>query len=411
MVFGLFGKKKPRPESDIGALIAEMKARTGADTRAAELPAWALLYRSPFRTYDRPATSWLGGVPRAPNGFNWPKGRDDRPLHFIAQIDLSALKPESTTGARPPGLPERGALLVFVGLDYATHILSEADVTNGAPIMPPDDLPDLAELGFWSTGNIFCARAVDPVPYLSRGEDWPDALPNPFATPAGWLTNWGITALEAALMIEVLERELSHGREFVAYHKKEIAAGRTPPTARHIEERLEHCAMMEDHAPAMLAELHAWHDAAVAKSPEAAVNRSALDGIFAKREAFAACMKNNYGARHLLPGDAGSVWARITRDLPDLAKNQDFSQVPPAYRPLVEAKITGWRGHRLFGIEPEFPNNGEDLRGQDPLISIASDALLGTQSEHDYGFSVWLDRERMARGNHHGGQFIRHCAV
>ena len=116
-------------------------------------------------------------------------------------------------------------------------------------------------------------------------------------------------------------------------------------------------------------------------------------------------------ARHLLAGNAEAVWAQIVRQVPEFERNQDFSNVPPVYRPLVEAKITSWRGHRLFGLEPEFPNNWEDLRGQDPIISIASDALLGTQSEHNYGFSVWLNREQMAGGHHEGGQLIHHCAV
>jgi hypothetical protein len=71
---------------------------------------------------------------------------------------------------------------------------------------------------------------------------------------------------------------------------------------------------------------------------------------------------------------------------------------------------TGWRRHRLFGIEPEFANNFDDLRGQDCVISIAADMLLQTMSEHEYGLSIWCPRDRMMKGLFDKGQLIRHCA-
>lgn len=411
MVFRIFGKKRGPARPDVEAMIAELEARTGAATRPKSLPAWALVFRSPFETRaDRPS-SWLGGVPRAPRAFRWPRGATGEPLHFIAQIDLGALAPEPTTGARPPGLPSRGALLVFIGQQYAIRVLGAADLADAAPVEPPRDLAGVAELGYWGSGNTFTAWAVDPVPYLSRGEQFPEILPDPFETPTRWITNWGIAALEADILIEALELELRLGREFAAYRKRQVADGKTPLMARHIEERLVHCAMMEDHAPGLLAELQAWHASAAAQPPEAPIQHKALEAILSRRMALAGRMQNDYGTRSLLSGSASRAWDRIVGNLPRIAGHPDFSGVPSAYRPLVDAKITGWRGHRLFGIEPEFPNNAEDLRGQDPLVSIASDALLGTQSEHDYGFSIWLDRDRMARGVHEGGQLVRHCAV
>lgn len=411
MVFRIFGKKRGPARPSVEAMIAALEARTGAASRPKSLPAWALIFRSPFATYAAPPTSWLGGVPRVPSTFRWPRGPKGEPLHFIAQIDLGTLSPEPTTGARPPGLPGRGALLVFIGQHYAIQVLDEADLADAAPVEPPRDLAGVAELGYWGSGNTFEAWAVDPVPYLSRGEQSPEVLPDLFATPTRWITNWGIAALEAQILVEALELELRLGREFVAYRKTQVAEGKTPPMARHIEERLAHCAMMEDHAPGLLAELQAWRAKAAAQPPEAPIEPKALEAILARRTRLAERMQNDYGARNLLSGNASRCWDEIAGKLPRIAGRPDFSGVPAAYRPLVNSKITGWRGHRLFGIEPEFPNNSEDLRGQDPLISIASDALLGNQSEHDYGFSIWLDRDRMARGVHEGGQFVRHCAV
>jgi hypothetical protein len=56
------------------------------------------------------AASWVGGVPRVPRDFRWPH-RADRPLTFLAQINLADLSPESTAGL----LPRRGVLLFFLG--------------------------------------------------------------------------------------------------------------------------------------------------------------------------------------------------------------------------------------------------------------------------------------------------------
>lgn len=411
MVFRVFGRKRGHGPSGVDAIIAEIEARTGSATRPKSLPAWALVLRSPFETRDDRPTSWLGGVPRAPRSFRWPRGANGEPLHFIAQIDLSALAPEPTTGARPPGLPRRGALLVFIGQHYAIHVLGEADLADAAPVEAPRDLADVTELGYWGSGNTFKAWAVDPIAYLSRGEQSPEVLPDSFETPTRWITNWGIAALEADILVEALELELRLGREFVTYRRKQVAEGKTPLMARHIEERLAHCAMMEDHAPGLLAELQDWHATAAAQPPEAPIEGKALEAILARRSVLAGRMQNDYGARKLLSGSASRCWDKVAGNLPMIGGHPDFSGVPAAYRPLVDARITGWRGHRLFGIEPELPNNAEDLRGQDPLISIASDALIGTESEHDYGFSIWLDRERMARGVHEGGQLVRHCAV
>src|SRR5215510_9742194 len=108
-------------------VAAEFLARAGTEGPAERLPAWALLLRSPYDT-SRSVASWLGGVPRAPRDLDWPNDTDGTPLHFLAQIDLASLKPEPETGVRPPGLPEEGALLVFVGRSYACGILDAQEM-------------------------------------------------------------------------------------------------------------------------------------------------------------------------------------------------------------------------------------------------------------------------------------------
>jgi hypothetical protein len=408
----IFGKKKPSVATDAGIddILAEMEVRTGAATRAKELPAWALLLRSPYKSYREP-TSWLGGVPHVSSSFAWPTGKDGRALHFIAQIDLAALSPEPTTGARAPGLPTDGALLVFIGDGFAVRVLSAREMRSAAPARVPADLVDVSEHGFWGKGQTFNRWDVDPVAYLSRGEERPDFLPNPFATPQQWITTWGLTALEASVAHEVLERELRLGREFMDHRRAQEAKGIQMPSMDHIKRRIAHCALMEELAPKLLATLEEWRALAAARRPEEPVDVAALTAIFAERTKLGAAMQNNYGARPVLAGSARAVWDKLLAGARMPNGTTDFSAVAPAYRSLIEAWVTDWRNHRLFGIEPEFPNNYEDLRQQNPLVSIGADPLLGTQSEHDYGFSVWLKDEDIVRGRHTDGQFIRHCAV
>ncbi|MEZ5856157.1 MAG: DUF1963 domain-containing protein [Hyphomicrobiaceae bacterium] len=411
MIFNLFGKKKSTATKvNVDDVLAEMKARTGSATRTKELPAWALLFRSPYKSYSE-ATSWLGGTPQAPPAFDWPIGNDGRPLHFIAQIDLAALKPEPSNGSRVPGLPTEGSLLVFIGDGYSIRVLSPRDMGHAIATTPPPTLADLSKLGFWGQGSTFTRQPVDPVAYISRGEERPDFLPDPFATPQQWIVNWGLAALEASLCHDALALELRLGRDFMEYRRSQAALGRELPSAAHIKERIAHCALMEDRAPKMLEVLRYWRSRCAARPAETPLDVTELTAIFSERTRLSAAMENNYGARPVLAGDARLVWKKIVADAPGAPGRKDFSAITPAYRPLVEAHVTDWRRHRLFGIEPEFPNNGEDLRNQNPLISIGADELVGTESEHDYGFSVWLKDEDIARGRHTGGQLVRHCAV
>ncbi|HVQ20048.1 MAG TPA: DUF1963 domain-containing protein, partial [Terrimicrobiaceae bacterium] len=135
-------------------VAAEFLARAGTEDRADRLPAWALMLRSPFET-PRTVSSWLGGTPHAPRDFDWPNDTDGMPLHFLAQIDLASLKPEPETGARPPGLPAEGALLVFVGQSYACDVLDAHDMKRAVPLALPDSLEPIRKHGFFSEERSF----------------------------------------------------------------------------------------------------------------------------------------------------------------------------------------------------------------------------------------------------------------
>lgn len=78
-------------------------------------------------------------------------------------------------------------------------------------------------------------------------------------------------------------------------------------------------------------------------------------------------------SKFIVAGKADKVWETICRQHPRLYRNEGDDELPSCLRPFVDMRETDWRGHRLFGIEPPFGNNGEDLRGQDCVISIAAE--------------------------------------
>ncbi len=342
--------QKPRFSSDVQSILDEMEALTGKATRASELAAWALLFRSPFRSYETKAKSWIGGVPCAPAGFPWPRDSQGQALHFLAQIDLSSLKAEPTSGACPPGLPRVGALLVFAGTEFAIRMLDRCQAELAAPLMPPDDLCDVRELGFFGSGKTFNAWAVDPVPYLSKDGEEDYCLKSPFQSPEYWITNWAIADLEASVVLYALQLEVKRGRSLIENRKKALSQGRSLTMPKTTEERLQHIEKTERAALELISFLESWRNIAKAEPPEAAVDRAGLQEVFAKRLNLQSLMKKNYGSKDLLLGDSNTVWTKILQDLPTLDGHPDFSNLPAAYRSFAEMKITGWRRHRLFGL-------------------------------------------------------------
>lgn len=394
---------------DIDAYVAEMEARTGNAERSSQLPGWALILRSPWRQQTAP-TSWIGGQPVAPSGFSWPRDSNGAPLHFLAQIDLTRLLPVPSSGATAPGLPRNGALLVFVGESYACRVVGEAGMALASPTAPPDDLGDLARYGFYDGGPAFPYWPVDPVAFMDVGGDRPSNLPNPFAQPEDWITTWGLAALEANIVIEVLERELGFGESFFRFLNSEAAKANPSKNARVIESKTRFYGYLADKAPPVIDMLKLWRDFCNAQSPTGETDIQSVRDVFAERIKLADPMEN-YIPKLVLPGNPGELWQRLRQLYPGLESWGGHPDLPLAYQPFAEARITDWRGHRLFGLEPVPENNGEDLRRHDSLIAIAADPLLGTQSEHESGMSIWCPGTDLSRGEFETGQFLRHCAV
>lgn len=86
--------------------------------------------------------TWLGGLPTL-GGVDWPRGRDGRPLHHIARIDLA----EIHTAAPGLPLPDSGGLSFFFSeTDNGTNgAVRFSPPGEDAKTPPPSDLPPAYE--------------------------------------------------------------------------------------------------------------------------------------------------------------------------------------------------------------------------------------------------------------------------
>jgi len=123
------------------------------------------------RTDGKDSLSRLGGRPTLPPEIDWPRhGQAGTPLHFLAQIDLSALPPTPLHGAPDaPTLPRSGLLFFFADLEeemgwgdfggpFATTRVVFAKEA-GPERSPPDGTPEIfhffgEQAGGYETGII-----------------------------------------------------------------------------------------------------------------------------------------------------------------------------------------------------------------------------------------------------------------
>lgn len=416
-VFNFFkrrGKKAPdgpAPRLPSGAEVAAAweqahALRSGDAERPARVPAWALILRSPFLPWDD-ARSWLGGQPCAPAGFVWPRSAEGKPLHFLAQIDCADVPPDPVTGARPPGLPQSGAVLVFADYSsYAAIPLTKAQMTGAGPVSLPEDMPPLAEIGHWSEDLTFTRWPVAFVPFLDDGEGAAPTGPD-FSDPAQWITTWDMARHEAAFVLAIHDR-------LQADLARPGAAGRGRDDHKAMVARLSEPASQD-----IIAALRKWHDIAAAQPAEAAVDRQALAGLFVQRRRLAEGLAR-FPLVLALRGTPGTIWEQLLgqrvqppgkkEPLPLITQLQRHQTrgVPPGLRPFVEVNVARWRGHKLFGLVKDLEFNEEDRRGHDVLLTIHGDMLVGTQREHSHATSIWCRRAALASGDLSGGLLLQH---
>ena len=397
---GDFGAHVPAAQPPETAPIAEPEH--------ANLPAWSLQFFSPYEDWAA-ANSWIGGSPIVPDDFDWPRDSEGMPLHFVAQVDCASLAGPDSAGIP---VPQDGALLFFAGLESFVAYIREDAMALAEPRTSPPDLPPLEELGYCGEGREFGLWPVRPVFFLSDGsKERPPAFPDPFGAPADWMTHWGIARIEAETLLVRLQNDLGQAEWNRDYRARSAESGQPTPDTPVTRAKASDSDYLLGEGKDLVTLVEQWIARCAAEGEEETIDAAARDRFLAVRRAAAECLSDQSQAKRYLLPRVEPVLERLIPRGSGMELRDQLNELPAVYRPLVEKRLTDWRGHRLFGIEPEFPNNPEDMTAMRCVFSIHSDALLGTESEHDYGFSAWVPREQLERGEFQPSQLVRHCAV
>ncbi|MGA9520048.1 MAG: YwqG family protein [Myxococcaceae bacterium] len=122
-----------------------------------------------------PGASRLGGLPDVPAGFEWPH-RGDRPLQFLAQLDLEAIRQVGPD----PSLPSSGSLLFFYdAVSEPTGFLPE-DRDGWRVLLVGAD--DLQRARAPEDLHVFPAHALTLRARQALPDSWDDAFPLPLNT-------------------------------------------------------------------------------------------------------------------------------------------------------------------------------------------------------------------------------------
>ena len=252
-----------------------------------------------------------------------------------------------------------------------------------------------------------------------------EALPSGFSRPstelADWMTNWGIAAFEVDRVIGRLKTAISLAQSSLDYEVRTLtrqgeASGE--PTldeaviyAQALDTIGDHSAKVLKDGPGLLEKLHAWKSHAKTQDPVAPIDADMFADLFDTRCEFCKGVRPSPLTENLRGTERYDIWGLISQKAREAGGFGAMRDIPEAYRDFADEHITSWRRHRLFGVEPPFMNNSDDLRGRACLISIGADPLLETQTEHEYGISLWVPIEDLNAGRFDDLQIVRHCAV
>lgn len=377
------------PEA-LDAVIGGLDLRRGAPAPLSARPAWALTLRSPYDT--TPIRSWFGGHPRLPGALDWPR-RDGMPLNFLMQLDMATLHREAATGRTPPGFPREGSLAVFLDNDSCVFLPLPVD----SPLddrLAPEDTPDLTARGFRRSSPAFPRRALSILTYLDTDGGRPGALPAPDSAPSSWLPTWGLAAAECAGACRALERAMAEAGRFDAWF-----ATRNPNALPEATQREAgyHLQVLHE-GPGMLAELQVFLSHAEAQPASGSVDSAALAEIFAARHDLAAVLPPEPAAAaqlaRALEGSASRTLGLLLERLPAL--REGGSDLPPAYRPLIDQAFRDWRGHRLFGLQRQ-PDGSLPL-DREPVFTFTEDPLLDLALTEGTTVTLWTDTGTLENG-------------
>ncbi len=156
-----------------------MAVNDGADALFRRYRREAVLLHRPWPPHAGPLTnSQLGGLPRLPEGYAWPRTSRGTPLHFLAQIDCADIRFKTA-------LPERGVLFFFaqdvtdawMAASPATDHCRVLYALDASALTPPRQPPaDLAPVRYPPRGlNVHSAWPVVPLRF--------DSVPSESALP------------------------------------------------------------------------------------------------------------------------------------------------------------------------------------------------------------------------------------
>lgn len=190
-------KEFEQSRGELNEIIAEMNLERVVTPQ----PAWQL---QPIESDTKPIQvgSWLGGKPVAPSDFQWPTFSDGKPLMFLAQICLAEVKVSPYAGERPYGLPDDGALLIFLGHDgqgmweYDAQWFPAIAMLEAVKHRTPTDAITPREIGFfwyepamkYTPVKLHCILDDEKAPMVSKFMGVENGDPFGYHFPEGFQT-------------------------------------------------------------------------------------------------------------------------------------------------------------------------------------------------------------------------------
>jgi hypothetical protein len=130
----------------------------------------AILFKQMFPPpHDDSILSFWGGAPIAPAGFEWQRSGAGKPLHFLMQVDCSAIPAAARLGV----LPDNGVLYFFLDLEWGEDgghaVVYQPPGPDLASVPPPPELGPL----FGKEAAYSCAWAQTAEQCPSLFAKWP----------------------------------------------------------------------------------------------------------------------------------------------------------------------------------------------------------------------------------------------
>jgi hypothetical protein len=399
------------------------------------------------------AKSWLGGAPKL-GSTPWPRDNKGKPLHFLAQLDLSEI---AAASGGQTALPTKGAFAFFVGGTLTGGVVYVNDTgTQSTPV--PVDLGSVEDIGcdpfvtranrygptgfpYWPVEYRklpFRAQAYDPNEgsleilrdqqreairqlYPTRSSDFSATYVAKTAglgeVPLFWLAALMFAERVPKLRDRVADAKV-RGQGYIdnsIARLKALEAGLPPPAGQgrfgdpakekaNSESWLAAGRKIVANADAQQAAVEDYvarvKAAAMAADPWTEVSREdagRLDQLFG--EAHGKAMKEF--SRSTLPHS----WREYAKDAIKLAAagpNEAFARLPTAWRDIINTqfRMPGGGAHLMFGVGDDIQGNQmfED-RQMRMLLQLTHDDMLYWPFGDDGVYQYWMPVDALRAGD------------